>query len=112
MLEILGIQVGEYWNSWAEINPQTAEIFELKEHGRVIVESENGRVQVGVRIFPGIRPGVIHLQLGLGHTSYGRYGTKIGVNVTDLIENNFDSLTGIPSLNGTRVRIRPVVKGT
>ncbi|MEE8480715.1 MAG: molybdopterin-dependent oxidoreductase [Desulfobacterales bacterium] len=112
MLEILGIQVGEYWNSWAEINPQTAKAFGLKEHGRVIVESENGRVQAEVRIFPGIRPGVIHLQLGLGHTSYGRYGTDIGVNVTDLLEDNFDSLTGIPSLNGTRVRVRPVVKGT
>ena len=112
MLEILGIQVGEYWNSWAEINPKTAEAYGLKEHDHVLVESENGRFHVKVRIFQGIRPGVIHLQLGLGHTSYGRYGTKIGVNATDLIEDNFDSLMGAPSLNGTRVRIRPVVKGT
>jgi len=111
MLEILGIQVGKYWNSWAEINPRTAEEFGIKEHNTIIVESEKGKVRATVRIFQGIRPGVIHLQLGLGHTSYGRYGTKIGANVTDLIEDNYDSLTGVPSLIGTRVRIKPADKG-
>jgi anaerobic selenocysteine-containing dehydrogenase len=111
MLEILGIQVGEYWESWAEINPQTAAVNGLKEHDHMLVESEKGRFHVDVRIFQGIRPGVIHLHLGLGHTSYGRYGTEIGVNVTDILEDNYDSLTGVPSLNGTRVRIKPVGKG-
>ena len=112
MLEILGIQVGEYWDSWAEINPHTAKTYGLKEHDHVQVESQSGRFRVKVRIFQGIRPGVIHLQLGLGHTSYGRYGTEIGVNVTDLMDDNFDSLTGVQSLNGTRVRIKPMVEGT
>lgn len=111
MLEILGIQVGKYWDSWAEINPQTAKAYGIKEHDRVLVESENGRIHVGVRIFQGIRPDVIHLQLGMGHTSYGRYGTNIGANATDLIDDNFDLLTGIPSLNGTCVRISPMGKG-
>ena len=112
MLEILGIQVGKSWDSWAEINPQTAEVYGVKEHNQVLIESENGRIRAGIRIFQGISPGVIHLQLGMGHTSYGRYGTNIGVNATDLLEDNFDSLTGIQSLNGTRIRIRPMVKGT
>lgn len=111
MLEILGIQVGKSWESWAEINPQTAEVYGLKEHNQVLIESKNGRIRTGVRIFQGISPGVIHLQLGMGHTSYGRYGTNIGANATDLMDDNFDSLTGIQSLNGTRVRIRPKVKG-
>ncbi|MEE8437896.1 MAG: molybdopterin dinucleotide binding domain-containing protein, partial [Candidatus Neomarinimicrobiota bacterium] len=112
MLEILGIQVGKSWDSWAEINPQTAEVYGLNEHNQVLIESKNGRIHAGVRIFQGISPGVIHLQLGMGHTSYGRYGTNIGANATDLMDDNFDSLTGIQSLNGTRVRIRPKVKGT
>ncbi len=111
MLEILGIQVGKSWDSWGEINPQTAELYGLKEHDQVLVESENGRIHIGIRIFQGIHPGVIHLQLGLGHTSYGRYGTKIGANVTDLIEDNFDSLTNLPALNGTRVRISQMEEG-
>ncbi len=112
MLEILGIQVGKYWDSWAEINPKTAEAYGIKEHDQVLVESEKGRIHVGVRIFQGILPDVIHLQLGMGHTSYGRYGTNIGANATDLIEDNFDSLTRVPSLNGTCVRISPAGKGT
>ena len=63
-----------------------------------------------VRLFPGIRPGVVHLHLGLGHTSYGRFGTDIGVNVTDVIENNIDMLSNIPALNGTRVKVSRMVR--
>lgn len=111
MLEILGIQVGKYWDSWVEINPKTAEVYGIKEHDQVLVESENGRIHVGVRIFQGIHPEVIHLQLGMGHTSYGRYGTNIGANATEIIEDNFDTLTRVPALNGTCVRISLAGKG-
>ncbi len=111
MLEILGIQVGKYWDSWVEINPKTAEVYGIKEHDQVLVESENGRIHVGVRIFQGIHPEVIHLQLGMGHTSYGCYGTNIGANATEIIEDNFDTLTRVPALNGTCVRISLAGKG-
>ena len=102
---MVGIQVGAYWKSWVEINPKTAREFGLKDRELAWVESTRGRIQAEARLFQGIRPGVVHLHLGLGHTSYGRFGTGIGVNAADLIESNFDSLSGGPALNGTRVKV-------
>jgi anaerobic selenocysteine-containing dehydrogenase len=109
MMEIVGIQVGRHWKSWIEINPETAEMYGIRDRQLAWVESVKGRVQAEARFFPGILPGVVHIHLGLGHTSYGRFGTGIGINAVDLIENKFDSLSSIPALNGTRVRVKPVI---
>ena len=110
LLEMVGIQAGRYWKSWIEINPETGQEFGLKDEESAWVQSAQGRIRADVRFFQGIRPGVVHIHLGLGHTSYGRFGTGIGINVTDIIENNFDSLSNIPALNGTRVKVSPAVK--
>jgi len=111
MMEMVGIQVGRYWKSWVEINPETAAHHGLKDRQPAWVESAKGRIQAEVRFFQGILPGVVHMHLGLGHTSYGRFGTGIGVNVTDIIENSFDSLAHIPALNGTPVKVSRVKPG-
>jgi len=108
-MEMVGIQVGRHWKSWIEINPGTAKMYGIKDRHPAWVESVKGRVKAEVRYFPGIHPGVVHIHLGLGHTSYGRFGTGIGVNAVDLMENKFDSLSSIPALNGTRVRVKQVI---
>lgn len=108
LMEMVGIQVGRYWKSWIEINPKTAAEYQLNDRDLVWVESSSGRVKTEVRLFQGIRPGVVHMALGLGHTSYGQFGTGIGANATDLIENNFDFVSNTPALNGTRVKISSV----
>lgn len=105
LMEMIGIQVGRYWKSWIEINPKTAAEYRLHDRELAWVESSSGRIRAEVRFFQGIRPGVVHIPLGLGHTSYGQFGTGIGANVTDLIENNFDFISNTPALNGTRVKI-------
>ncbi|MFQ6616802.1 MAG: molybdopterin dinucleotide binding domain-containing protein, partial [Fidelibacterota bacterium] len=74
----------------------------------VWVESQSGRIQAEVRFFQGIRPGVAHIHLGLGHTSYGRFGTGIGANAARVIEDTADALTGSPAWNGSRVKLSPV----
>ncbi|NIM79325.1 MAG: molybdopterin-dependent oxidoreductase [Candidatus Aminicenantes bacterium] len=109
MMEMVGIQVGRHWKSWIEINPETATMYGIKDRRLAWVESVKDRVKAEARFFPGILPGVVHIHLGLGHTSYGRFGTGIGINAVDLIENKFDSLSSIPVLNGTRVRVKPVI---
>ncbi|MEE9167331.1 MAG: molybdopterin-dependent oxidoreductase [Candidatus Neomarinimicrobiota bacterium] len=110
LLEMIGVQVGRYWKSWIEINPLTGREYGLKDRGMGWVESTQGRIQGEVRFFEGIRPGVVHLHLGLGHTSYGRFGTGIGFNATDLIENHRDSLSYTPALNGTPVKVSPSLR--
>jgi anaerobic selenocysteine-containing dehydrogenase len=108
MMEMVGIQWSRHWKSWLEINPETAAANGLKDRGRARLESANGSAEVEVRVFPGILPGVVHIHLGLGHRSYGRFGTGIGVNAADLLDPAFDSLTPTPALNGTRVKVSPL----
>lgn len=111
MLEMVGIQVGHYWESWVEINPQTGREHGLQDGEPMWVESVAGRIAAEARFFEGIRPGVVHLHLGLGHSAYGRYGSGVGVNACDLIENNYDTLTNTPALNGTRVKVGRLTAG-
>jgi anaerobic selenocysteine-containing dehydrogenase len=111
MMEMVGIQAGRHWKSWMEVNPETAKKYGLKDRQPAWLESLKGRLQAEVRVFQGICPGVVHIPLGLGHTAYGRFGTGIGVNPTDLMENQFEPLVHIPALNGTRVKVSPASKG-
>ncbi|MEE9162644.1 MAG: molybdopterin-dependent oxidoreductase, partial [Candidatus Neomarinimicrobiota bacterium] len=111
MLEMVGIQSHHHWESWVVAGPTTIREYGLKDRQQVWVESPLGRVQARLSEFAAIRPGVVHLQLGLGHTSLGRFAAGVGVNATDIIHNRFDVLTGAPALNGTRVRLSAVLKG-
>ena len=112
MMEMLGVQFGRYWKSWMEINPLTAKRYGLHNRKLAWIESPKGSLKIDVRFFEGIRPDTVHVHLGLGHTSFGRFGTGIGVNITDILENYYDSLTNTPALNGTRVKVSRVILDT
>jgi anaerobic selenocysteine-containing dehydrogenase/Fe-S-cluster-containing dehydrogenase component len=78
------------WDSWAEIHPDTAAQLGLKQDyestrlyaGINVIEISTpaGSVEFGVTISPVVKPGVIAVPLGQGHTDYGRYANGIGVN--------------------------------
>jgi anaerobic selenocysteine-containing dehydrogenase len=80
--------------SFAEINPKTAEQNGLKEGDRVLVTSPAGQVQVRVNLFEGAMPGVIYLPLGFGHTAYDEFLKGKGVNANDIIQARKDPLSG------------------
>lgn len=111
LMEMVGVQVGQYWDSWLEINPATADIYGVKDRESVWVNSTRGRVKTRARLFQGIRPGVVHLHLGMGHASFTRFGTGVGVNAMDLMDHTNDQLTGRQTRNGTRVSISPARGG-
>lgn len=68
------------WGSWLEINPQTAARLGI-EHGDLVeVRSEVGSLQVPAFLFPGIRPELVAMPLGQGHSGLGRYADKRGSN--------------------------------
>lgn len=72
------------WNSWIEINPKTAEELGLHNDDVVRVVSPFGAVEVSVYEYPAIRPDVVAIPFGQGHTAYGRYAENRGVNPADL----------------------------
>ena len=68
------------WGSWVEINPKTAAELGIADGDLVEVTTEHGSARVPAVVYPAIRPEVIALPYGQGHTAYGRYATSRGVN--------------------------------
>jgi molybdopterin-containing oxidoreductase family iron-sulfur binding subunit len=79
------------WDSWAEMHPDTAAKFGLKQDyesvrlyaGIKVIEitTAAGPIELAVTITPTVKPGVIAVPIGQGHTSYGRYAKGRGVNL-------------------------------
>ena len=99
-----GAHLFEQWESWLEINPETAHSLRISDRDMVWVESRVGRAQVRARVYGGVRPGVVHLPLGYGHTAGGEWGRR-GVNPLALIEDRREPLAGLPQVTSTYVRV-------
>ncbi|MGH7933230.1 MAG: molybdopterin-dependent oxidoreductase, partial [Candidatus Binataceae bacterium] len=90
------------WDSWADIHPDTAKSLGFSKDylqtylyagkGIVEIDTPTGPVQVGVHITSLVRPGVIAVPLGQGHTSYGRYAKDRGVNLWAHLPQNARSV--------------------
>jgi anaerobic selenocysteine-containing dehydrogenase len=68
------------WGSWVEINPRTAASLGIADGDLVEVSSYHGSVRAPAVLYPAIRPDVIAMPFGQGHTGYGRYATNRGAN--------------------------------
>lgn len=97
------------WNSWIEINPKTAEELGLHNDDVVRVVSPSGAVEVSVYLYPAIRPDVVAIPFGQGHTAYGRYAEQRGVNSADLFGPLFNA-AGDLAFADVKVRIEKTGK--
>ena len=91
------------WGSWIELNPETARHLDVREGEIVRVTSPHGAVELPVYIYPGVRPDVVAIPLGLGHTEFGEYAKGLGVNPLDLL--GAEAPGGFLPYVATRVRI-------
>lgn len=73
------------WQSWVEVNPETAKRIDVREGEYLELTSPHGTIRAQVCVYPGIREDVLAMPLGLGHTEYGRYAKGRGVNALDLL---------------------------
>jgi anaerobic selenocysteine-containing dehydrogenase len=92
------------WNTWVEINPETAHELGLENDDVVKIISEAGEVEAPVYLYPAIHPEVIAMPFGQGHTAYGRYAQGRGVNPADLLGAHFNE-AGDLAFAGMRVRV-------
>jgi len=72
------------WGSWVEMNPRTASELGIADCDVVDVSSAHGSVRLPVILYPAIRPEVIALPTGQGHSAYGRNAQSRGVNPASL----------------------------
>lgn len=97
------------WNSWVEINPKTAEEIGVANDDVVKVVSAFGEVEVSVLVYPAIRPDVIAIPFGQGHTAYGRYAEGRGANPANLFGKTFNG-AGDLAFAGLKVKIEKTGK--
>jgi anaerobic selenocysteine-containing dehydrogenase len=92
------------WNTWVEINPETAHELGLENDDVVKIVSEAGEVEAPVYLYPAIHPEVIAMPFGQGHTAYGRYAQARGANPVNVLGAHFNE-AGDLSFAGMRVKV-------
>ncbi|MFT3893081.1 MAG: molybdopterin dinucleotide binding domain-containing protein [Anaerolineales bacterium] len=97
------------WNTWVEINPKTAEELGIADDDIVRIVGEAGSVEASVYRYPGIRPDVIAMPFGQGHTAYGIYAQGRGVNPADVLSPHFNE-AGDLAFAGMKVKIEKTGK--
>ena len=103
--EITGLHVNKRWDSWVEINPQTAKKLGISDGDLVWVESPVGKIKARAKTYPGAMPDVVNIPYEEGHTAYGRWAKDRGVNPNWLIAKDFDCLAGNAAWFSTRVKV-------
>jgi anaerobic selenocysteine-containing dehydrogenase len=93
------------YGSWVELNPQTAAQLGVKEGDVLEVESPHGKIAAPVYVYPAIRPDVIAIPIGQGHTEYGRYARDRGVNPIRILAPQTEPETGALAWGATRVKL-------
>jgi murein DD-endopeptidase MepM/ murein hydrolase activator NlpD len=92
------------WNSWVEINPDTADKLGISDDDVVTLTSPFGEVEVSVYRYPAIRPDTLAMPFGQGHSAYGRYAQNRGVNLARLLGTRVNA-AGDLALSSVKVKI-------
>nr|WP_238338154.1 molybdopterin-dependent oxidoreductase [Pedococcus badiiscoriae] len=96
----------------AHVHPDDAARIGLRDGDSAVVRSRTGVVTVPVQVTDAVRPGVVSIPHGWGHTSSGARTTvaaeHAGVNSNVLADDLFvDALTGTAALNGIPITVTP-----
>ena len=73
------------WDSWVEINPDTAKKLGIRDRDIVKVTTPHGILQATAYFHFGIHRDAIAIPMGQGHTQSGPVADNYGVNVLDLL---------------------------
>ena len=91
------------WHGWVEVHPDTAAKWQLASGDVLLVKSAAGGVNAPVWITPSVRPGVVALPTGQGHTAYGRYAQNRSFKAFDLLDVQANDYGGRTHVIGVTV---------
>ena len=89
-----------------EVNPQTAKSYGLKEGKYAKLSTPVGEARVRVHLFDGVKPGIVAMPRGLGHTAFDRFLAGKGVNFNELIGPVQDPASGFDAAWGIRAQLK------
>jgi len=90
------------WVSWVELHPETAASIDVLEGDFVRVETSAGALEAPAYLYPGIRRDTIAVQVGRGHTAFGRYAGR-GINAYRLLPGEVTAFGGLGHYTGARI---------
>ena len=94
------------WDDVLKINPLDAKKYGIGDGDMVRVTSTTGSFELKVRLWEGVRPGVVTKCYGQGHWAYGAVAAtefgKIprGINNNEIMPAEYDRLSGSTARNG------------
>ena len=103
--QILGPHVAMRWESWVEINPESARRLGIADGDLIWIESPAGKQKAVAKWYAGAMPNVVNMPANMGHDAYGRWAKGIGVNPMQIAAQESDRLAGTEARQATRVRI-------
>jgi anaerobic selenocysteine-containing dehydrogenase len=92
-------------DGFVEINPETARKYALRDEAMAMLQTPWAKYSVRVYLSEGIRPGVVAMAAGLGHTAYDKYLNHKGVNVNELMGSTEDPISGLDVAWGIRAKL-------
>ena len=83
---------GQVWDTWALLHPSTAAKLGVQDNDAVTVSAGGASLTLGVEISPTVRPDVVAVPMGGGHTAAsGRYAEAIGQSVATALPKSTDA---------------------
>ena len=104
--ELSDPMTGVRWGTVVELNPKLAESLGVKQGQLVEVSSAYGRLHAPAHLSPTVRPDIVAVAAGQGHTHYGRFATGKGQNAFQLLAPELAPLSLAPVMTETAVRLR------
>jgi len=95
------------WETWVELNPETARKLGIRPNDVVKISSPAGEIEAIAYLYPGIRPDVVAVPMGQGHTALGRWATGRGANPWAILTPHLSDETGELAWAATRVKVIP-----
>ena len=84
------------WQTPVIAHPETVRRQGLAQGDLVRLQSDGGSLEAPLYETEGVKPGVLVMPLGQGHTSYGRYADGVGLNPLHLLPGALDPASGGP----------------
>ena len=95
------------WDSWVEINPETAKKLGINDRAIIEVKTPYGSVQATAYYHFGIHREAIAIPMGQGHKNSGEVADGFGINVMDLLPSTIDK-AGNFAFVSTQAKLRLV----
>jgi molybdopterin-containing oxidoreductase family iron-sulfur binding subunit len=73
------------WNDWIDLHPDAARRLGVRDGDLVRVISPHGRAETAVHVFSGMRPDVVAMPIGFGHSASSRTAGGRGANAVALL---------------------------